>query len=139
MAKIEDFVTLLCLLYYVDKTMAVYLTCVMFILTRVHCDPAADHITRQIYYITTLPLVFDGFQNEAFERIPRKAHQISASNLNKFSIKCTAKTFYVAICDVNDYKHNLYLTIDYLKYDFITNKSLLFKESTVKLISSLIL
>ena len=67
-------------------------------------------------------------QNEAFEGIPRKAHQVSASNLHKFSINCTARTFYLAICVLNDYKHNSYLTTDYLKYDFITNKSLLLEK-----------
>ena len=62
-------------------------------------------------------------QNEAFKGISRKAHQVSASNLHTFSIKCTARTFNLAICVVNDYKHKTYLTIDYLKYDFIMHKS----------------
>ena len=77
------------------------------------------------YCITTFPRVFDVSQNEAFEGIPRKAHQVSALNLRKFSIKCTARTFYLAICVVNDYKYNLYLIIDCLRYDVITDRSLL--------------
>ena len=95
-------------------------------LTWVHCDPAADHFTW--YYVKTLHRVFYVSQNVAFEGIPRKAHQVSASNLYKFSIKCTPRTFYLTICIVNDYKHNSYLTIGYLNYDFITNKSLLLEK-----------
>ena len=64
--------------------------CVMFTLTQVHCNPAADHFT---YYLMTLPQGFDVSQNEAFEEIPRKAHQVAVSNRHKFSIKCTATTF----------------------------------------------
>ena len=67
-------------------------------------------------------------QNVAFEGIPGKAHQVSALDLHKFSIKCTAITFYIAICVVNDYRHNSSLTIDYFNYDFITNKSLLLEK-----------
>ena len=95
-------------------SLSVRLTCVMFTLTRVHYDPAAYHFTW--YYITILPCVFDVSQNKAFEGIPRKAHQVSASNLQKFSIKCTARIFYLVICVLNDYKHNSYLTMHNLKW-----------------------
>ena len=104
----------------------VYVKCGMFTLTRVHSDPAADHLTW--YYVTTLHRVFDVSQHVAFEEIPRKAHQVSASNLHKFNIKCTAITFYLAICVVNDYKHNSSVTINYFNYGFITNKSLLLEK-----------
>ena len=36
---------------------------------------------------------------------------------------CTAITCYLAICVVNDYKHNSSVTINYFNYGFITNKS----------------
>ena len=49
--------------------------CVMFTLTRAHCDPAADHFTW--YYITTLHRVFDVSQNVAFQRISRRAHRFN--------------------------------------------------------------
>ena len=67
---------------------------------------------------------YDITQHVTIEGIPRKAHQISASNLQTFSIKCTAITFYLAVCVVNDYTHNSSLTIDYFNYGFITKKSL---------------
>ena len=50
----------------------VYVRCVMFTVTRVHCDPANEHFTW--YYVTTLHRVYDMSQNVAFEGIPRKAH-----------------------------------------------------------------
>ena len=92
----------------------------MFTLMRVHCDPAADHFTW--YYETTLHRVFDVSQNVAIEGISRKAHKVSASNLHKFSIKCTPRTFCIAICVVKNYKQNSSLTTDYLNNDFIMNE-----------------
>ena len=97
----------------------------MYTLTLVHCNPAADHFTW--YYVTTLHRVFDIISERGIRRISTKAHQV-LSNLHKFSIKCTAKTFNSAICVVNDYKHSLSLTIDYLNYDFIMTKSLLLEK-----------
>ena len=38
------------------------------------------------------------------------------------------KKLYIAICVVNDYKHDSYLTIDYLEYGFIMNKSPLLEK-----------
>ena len=73
-------------------------------------------------------MFLDVSQNVAFEGGPKKAHQVSASNLDKFSIKYTARTLYLTICVVNDYKHNSYLTIEHLNYDFSTNKSLLLEK-----------
>ena len=39
-----------------------------------------------------------------------------------------SKNFLSSSMLVNDYKHNFYLTIDYFKYDFIMNKSVLLEK-----------
>ena len=100
-----------CITY--PQIVRVYIKCVIFTLTRVHCNPTADHCMW--YYVTTLHRIFYVSQNMAFEGITRKAHQVSASNIHKFSIKCTcaAISFYLAICVLNDYKQNSSLTIEY--------------------------
>ena len=78
-------------------------------LTWIHCDPTAD-LSSDITYRP-----FPVAQNEALEGIPRKAHQVLATNLQKFSIKST-RTFNLARCVVNDHKTQFVFK---LKYDFI--------------------
>ena len=96
----------------------------MLTLTRVHCDPVA--LLFMWYYITASPMLKIQLRN--CEGIPNESI-VSTSNLNRFSIKCTERTFYLSICLVRDYKYNAYLTIDYLKYDFIKDKALLLEEN----------
>ena len=76
------------------------------------------------YYVTAAHPCIKFISERRFRGDFHRSTQVSGSNLQKCTIICKLRAIFLAICRpiVKKYKHDSYLT--YLKYDFITNKTL---------------
>ena len=79
------------------------------------------------YYVIVAPVYKIHLRMRLSRRFQGKLSSVSVES-SKIYYKMYIRTFYPAMCVVKDYKHNSYLTIDYMKYDFVTNKSLFLEK-----------
>ena len=84
-----------------------------------------------ILYLTADTVYKIHLRTRLLGAFPGKPSSFSVESFKIYNKKGIVRTFYLVMCNlcvVNDYKHNLFITINYLKNDFITNKLLFFLE-----------